>query len=108
MLDRSRTGPRIATGSRFLVAEAPANFTSKKALRNQFGEARTRYETIPGRSEITSKAFQRRLHWNERQGNIFIRIQTVDVCKPKFQSISLCAVDAHISRLQTSSLFHEE
>jgi hypothetical protein len=38
----------------------------------------------------------------------FARIQTVDALKPKFQLISLCAVDAHTSNLRSgSSLFKD-
>ena len=40
--------------------------------------------------------------------NFSSRIQTVDVWKPKFQSIPLCAVDLHFSSLRTGCSFSKE
>jgi hypothetical protein len=39
---------------------------------------------------------------------VFVRIQTVDVWQPKFQSIPLCAVDARISNLQFGSSLYKD
>jgi hypothetical protein len=56
--------------------------------------------SIPEDSEITRRTSQSAVR---RRGGKKTQIQTVDVCESKFQSIPLCAVDAHNSTLQSGS-----
>src|ERR1700676_5252124 len=102
MLIIRRTGLRLVA-VRSLVAAGQASFPSKRAFQNRFSGARVCDETIVGGLAMTSRVFRSKWHHNDRQENIFIRIQTVDVWESKFQSIPLCAVDARNSILQSGS-----
>ena len=98
--------PRVAT--LHSLCTDPANFTSKRALQGPFSGPRIRDETISPGPENTIGLLQIALSPNRPHNNFFVRIQTVDVWQPKFQSIPLCAVDARISNLQFGSSLYKD
>jgi len=94
-----KTGP-LEVDRPPLLATVPASLAKKWARQNLFWIAKACGEMMPEDAEITRRTSQSAVR---RRGGKKTRIQTVDVCESKFQSIPLCVVDARDSTLQSGS-----